>query len=185
MWGCVKKRLLASFLLLFSLAFPSLVDPQESQRTLLLDVILTTYDVSRTETLVYLRVFSNGSAEAHPMREVDFRTLTLKTASIPPSDLVSLSEFLSSSKVQHLGSKYERYWGNIDFGETWQITIAQGGSQKSIVLENFQPFLARTKKKPYPAELEKLGCRIWELRTKVTGEPLERNYVTGCQKLGY
>jgi hypothetical protein len=37
--------------------------------------------------------------------------------------------------------------------------------------EHFNPFL-------------KLGCIIWELRTKVTGEPLERNYVAGCRELG-
>ncbi len=119
------------------------------------------------------------------MREVDFRALALKTASIPPSELATLSQFLGSSNVQHLDAKYERYWGNIDFGQTWQITIAQGSSQKSMILENFQPFLARTKKKPYPAELERLGCLVWKLRTKVTGEPLERNYVAGCRGLGY
>jgi hypothetical protein len=181
----VKKHLLTFLLCSVSLAFPRLANPQESQRTVLLKVILTTYEVSRTETLVYLRVFSNGSAEAHPMREIDFRALALKTASISPNELATLNEFLGSSKVQHLDAKYKRYWGNIDFGQTWQITIVQGGSQKSVVLENFQPFLARTKKKPYPTELEKLGCLVWKLRTKVTGEPLERNYVAGCRELGY
>jgi hypothetical protein len=182
------KRLQVSLLLLLSLAIPKLTDPQESQKNLLLEVILTTYNVSRTETLVYLRVFSDGSAEAHPMREVDFRTLALKKAQISPSDLATLREFLSSPKVQHLDPEYHRYWGNIDFGQTWQITIAQGDSKKSIVLENFEPFFARTKKKPYPVEVEKLGCLIWELRTKATGEPLERNYVGGmggCRELGY
>jgi hypothetical protein len=153
----VKKRLLMSFLFFSSLAFPRLVNPHESQRTLLLEVIRTTYDVSRTETLVYVRVFSDGSAEAHPVREVDFRRLALKTASIPPNELATLSEFLNSSKMQRLDAKYERYWGNIDFGQKWQITIAQGGSQKSMVLENFQPFLARAKKEPYPADLERLA----------------------------
>jgi hypothetical protein len=181
----VKQRTLVAALLLLLLAFPGPADPQQEQRTVLLEVILTTYDVSRTETLVYLRVFSNGSAEAHPMREVDFRTLTLKTTSIAPSEVATLREFLDSPKVQHLDAKYERYWGNIDFGQTWQVTILQAGSQKSIVLENFQPFLARAKKKPYPNELERLGCLVWRLRTKVTGEPLERNYVAGCQELGY
>jgi hypothetical protein len=181
----VKKRLLVSFLLLLSLALPKLVDPQESQQNLLLEVIRTTYDVSRTETLVYLRVFSDGSAEAHPMREVDFRTLALKKAQISPVDLAKLREVLSPSKTQGLDPKYERYWGNIDFGNEWQITIGQGDNKKTIVLGNFQPFLARTKKKPYPTEVEKLGCIIWELRTKVTGEPLERNYVGGCREWGY
>jgi hypothetical protein len=182
------KRLKVSLLLLLSLALPKLTDPQEAQKNLLLEVILTTYDVSRTETLVYLRIFSDGSAEAHPMRDVDFRTLALKRAQISPSELANLRDFLSSPKVQHLDPEYRRFWGNIDFGRTWQITIAQGDSQKSIVLENFEPFFARTRKKPYPAEVEKLGCLIWESRTKVTGEPLEKNYLDGkrgCRALGY
>ena len=120
------------------------------------------------------------------MREVDFRTLALRKAQISPSELGTLREFLRSSKVQHLDPEYNRYWGSVeDFGQTWQITIAGSDGKKSIVLHNFQPFYARAKKKPYPAEVEKLGCVIWELRTKVTGEPLERNYVAGCRELGY
>lgn len=179
------KRLMGSFLLLLSLALPKAIEPQDSQKNLLLEVILTTYDVDRTETLVYLRVFSDGSAEAHPMREVDFRTLALRKTQISSGDLIKLRELLSASKIRALEPKYDRYWGNIDFGNEWQITIGQSDAKKSIVLENFQPFLARSKKKPYPAELEKLGCMIWELRTKVTGERLERNYLAGCRELGY
>ena len=116
---------------------------------------------------------------------MDFRNVALRQAQLSQTEFATLSEFLGSSKVLQLAPKYERYWGNIDFGQSWEITIAQGENKKSILLENFQPFLARTKKKPYPGELEKLGCLIWELRTKVTGEPLERNYVAGCLKLGY
>lgn len=181
----MKKHLQVSFLLLLFLALPRRVDPQESLRSPLLEVILTTYDVTRKETLVYLRVFLDGSAEAHPMREVDFRNLTLKKTQISPSDLVKLSEVLSPSMTQGLESRYDRYWGNRDFGNEWQITIGQGDSKKTIVLRNFQLFLARTKKKPYPTEVEQLGCIVWELREKVTGEPLERNYVPGCRDLGY
>ena len=183
----MKKRLQVAGLLLLSLAIPKLVDSQES-KTSLIEVILTTYDVSRTETLVYLRVFSDGSAEAHPMREVDFRVIGLKKAQISSGDLAALRELLGSPKFQKLDPKYRRYWGNKDFGTTWQITIGQGDSKKSIVLENFEPFLARTKRKPYPVEIEKLGCFVWEVGTKVTGEPLERNYVSGvggCRELGY
>ena len=76
----MKKRALMASLLLFSLALLGSAGPEEVQPTLLLEVILTTYDVGRTEALVYLRVFSNGSAEAHPMRDGDFRTWSLKSA---------------------------------------------------------------------------------------------------------
>jgi len=170
---------------LLGLIVPNPAVPQDSPKTLLLEVITTTYDVSRTETLVYLRLFSDGSAEAHPTRKVDFRNLTLKQAQIPSSEVSKLREFLSPSRTQKWDSKYDRFWGNIDFGDTWDITIGQGKDKKEVTLFNFQPFLAREKKKPYPADIEKLGCIIWELRMEVLGEPLERNYVGGCKKWGY
>jgi len=119
------------------------------------------------------------------MREVDFRTLALKQAQISPNDLAKLREILNPSNTQGLEPKYEQYWGNKDFGSEWRVTIGQGENKKIVILENFQPFLARSKKKPYPEEIEKLGCIVWKLRTEVTGEPLERNYLRGCQDLGY
>ena len=54
------KSLKLSFVLFSSLVLPKVADPQDSQQHLLLEAILTNYDVSRTETLVYLRVFSDG-----------------------------------------------------------------------------------------------------------------------------
>jgi hypothetical protein len=173
------------FVVLLVLSLPRLTAPQTLQHIQVLEVILKTYDVTRMETLVYLRVFSDGSAEAHPMREVDFRTLALKQAQISPNDLAKLREILNPSNTQRLEPKYEQSWGNKDFGSEWRVTIGQGESKKTVILENFQPFLARSKKKPYPEEIEKLGCIVWKLRTEVTGEPLERNYLRGCQDLGY
>jgi len=173
------------FALLLVVTVPNPMASQDSEKTQVLEVIATTYDVSRTETLVYLRVFSDGSAEAHPTRKVDFRNLVLKQAKFPSSEIAKVQEFLDPSRVQKWDSTYERSWGNIDFGEEWQITIGQGREKKEIALVNFQPFLGRERKKPYPPDIEKLGCTIWELRAKVLGEPLERNYVGGCKNWGY
>lgn len=45
---------------------------------ILFEVVQNSWDVERDETLIYLRVYSNGYAEAHPMRKVDFRNIELK-----------------------------------------------------------------------------------------------------------
>jgi len=65
------------------------------------------------------------------------------------------------------------------------ISIGQGQNRKTITLVNFRPFLARRKKQPYPVEIEKLGCVIWELRTSVFKEPPDKDYVRGCHEWGY
>jgi hypothetical protein len=167
------------------LAFSAPVEIQPPSRTLLLEAIATTFDIHRTETLVYLRVYSDGSAEAHPTHEVDFRTLALKQAQIPASEMAKLSELLSSPKIRALNDEYDRSWGAVDFSTKLAITVSQEQNRKTITLVNFQPFLARRKKQPYPVEIEKLGCIICELRTNVFKEPPDKDYVRGCQEWGY
>lgn len=179
------KCICCLFAALLVVRAPSPAGSQDPGKTQLLEAVVTTYDVSRTETLIYLRVFSDGSAEAHPTRKVDFRNLALKQGQIPSSEMAKLREFLNPSRTHEWEGKYERSWGNEDFGDEWEITVGQGKDKKEITLLNFRPFLARKKKKPYPVDIEKLGCTIWELRMKVLDEPLERNYVGGCKDLGY
>jgi hypothetical protein len=173
------------FALLLVITVPNPLVSQDSEKVQLLEVVVTTNDAARTETLIYLRVFSDGSAEAHPTRKVDFRNLVLKQAQIPSPKMVKLQEFLSPVRTQSWDSTYERFWGNKDFGDKWAITIGQGREKKEITLVNFRPFLAREKKKPYPTDIEKLGCTVWELRESVLDEPLERNYIKGCKDWGY
>lgn len=172
-------------LLLARTAIPNSAVSQDFERTQIIQVVLTSYTTSRVETLIYLRVYSDGSAEAHSTRKVDFRNLVLKQSRLSPSELAKLQAILTPSRIQKWDGKYERYWGSKDFGDEWEITVGQGKDKKEITLVNFQPFLARDKKKPYPADIEKLGCIIWELRSAVLDEPLERNYVGGCKDLGY
>jgi len=119
------------------------------------------------------------------MREVDFRKLDLKRKMIPSGELNDLRGILDDKATEDLDSHYERFWGARDFRTEWQITLAEKGNSRSMNLVNFQPFLARRKHENYPRQLEKLGCMIWQLRTEVTGESLERNYLGGCSSLGF
>jgi len=160
------------------------IPPQTPARTALVEVLRNSWDVERDETLVYLRVYSDGFAEAHSMRKIDFRNIQFLSKQLPNDELVSLKKLLSDPATGHLAPEYSRYWGNKDFGYKYDIVISNDPG-KHIELENFQPFLARRRGKPYPKQLEKLGCAIWKLREGVTGEPLEHNWLKGCAELGY
>ena len=179
------NRLCTLLVFLSVLVSSALGHAQQPSKTLLLDVIETTSDIHRTETLVYLRVYSDGSAEAHPTHEVDFRTLALKHAQIPATEMARLRGLFSSSEFSTLHDEYDRNWGAVDFATKLSIAVNQEQNRKTITLVNFQPFLARNRKQPYPAEIEKLGCIIWELRAGVFREPLDKDYVRGCREWGY
>jgi hypothetical protein len=179
------KRPCVVLVLSSSFAFSASVEAQQTSKTLLLDAIETTSDIHRTETLVYARVYSDGSAEAHPTHEVDFRNLALKQAQIPAPEMARLTALLSLAKIWTLSDEYDRHWGAVDSYTKLVVAVSQGQNRKTITLVNFQPFLARRKKQPYPAEIEKLGCIIWELRTNVFKEPPDKDYARGCREWGY
>jgi hypothetical protein len=119
-----SKRLCVLLILLSFLAFSAPVEAQQPSRTLLLDAIATTSDIHRPETLVYLRVYSDGSVEAHPTHEVDFRTLALKQAQIPAPEMARLRELLSSTEIRALNDEYDRNWEAVDFS-TKLVTTSQ------------------------------------------------------------
>jgi hypothetical protein len=157
---------------------------QVAARTVLLEVVRNSWDVERVETLVYLRVYSDGFAEAHPMRKVDFRDIEYKKKNLPGDELGLLKILLNDPATKGLLPQYSSFWGNKDFGYKFDVTISSL-SYKHIELVNFQPFLARNEGKPYPAQLERVGCSIWKLRAEVSGEALEKDWLKGCADLGY
>jgi hypothetical protein len=161
------------------------VSGHEARKDVLLEVVQTTNDIHRSETLVYVRILSDGLGEAHSTQEVDFRKIDLKSKRIGEEELNKLREILNEKATADLDSHYERFWGAKDFRTEWQITLLENGSSRSISLVNFQPFLARRRHEDYPRQLERLGCMIWLLRTEVTGEGLEKNYLEGCGTLGF
>jgi hypothetical protein len=178
-------RYVSAVVVASALAFAQEPAQQSSPKTVLLEVLRTSWGAERTETLVYLRVYSDGFAEAHPMLKVDFRNLEPAKKQLPGKELEALKGLLTDPATKQLRSEYAGYWGNKDFGSKYEITISDSSQEQQIALLNFQPFLARKEGKPYPQQVEKLGCSIWKLRTEVSGEPLEKDWLAGCTKLGY
>jgi hypothetical protein len=188
-----SRSMLGSFLkctgavLLLASAFMFGQEParQSAPRTVLFEVLRTSWDAQRNETLVYLRVYADGFAEAHPMRKVDLRSIEFEKRQLTSNELATLRSLLNDPGTTQLKPEYSGYWGNKDFGFRYDVTIFGPSSDQHISLVNFQPFLALKEGKPYPQQVEKLGCSIWRLRAEVSGEPLEKDWLAGCTGLGF
>jgi hypothetical protein len=140
------------------------------QRKVLLEVIQHTSSITKSERLVYLRVFFDGTAECHPERNVDYSNLTLVGKRIAAHELESLEELLNSTEVEQLDSEYRLVAGAKDYFKVWNITIPRKEGSQQIEVVNFVPRLAVRMKKPYPEGLVRLGCFITDLRSTVSGE---------------
>jgi hypothetical protein len=142
----------------------------EPERKLLLEVIQDTSSITGSVRLVYLRAFSDGTAECHPSRNVDYSNLALTRQRVPPREFERLEKLLTTTEVRQLDSEYPGIGRAIDYFVVWTITIPRQKETQRIVVVNFQPEYAERMKKPYPRALVKLECLIRGLRPVVSGE---------------
>jgi hypothetical protein len=84
----------------------------DSERTPLLEVVRMSWSVERDETLLYLRVYSDGFTEADPMKNVDFRHLALKEKQLASEELGALTSLLADPQTVKLMDEYSSFWGN-------------------------------------------------------------------------
>jgi hypothetical protein len=105
-------------------------------RKIVLEVVRHSWDAQRDETLVYLRVYSDGFAEAHPMNRIDLRDVKFKTKQLSREQLSALTNILVDPATTQLQTEYQRQWGNKDFGYEYEISISNSEERK-VNLLNF------------------------------------------------
>src|SRR5207302_9347407 len=104
------------------LSFAQEPTQQKPATRVLLEVVRNSWDVDRNETLVYLRVYSDGLAEAHSMKNVDFRDIKLERKQLLGNELGALRALLADPATAQLQPEYSRYWGGKDFGFKYDVT---------------------------------------------------------------
>jgi hypothetical protein len=161
-WTCQPSSISKYFFVWACLvSLPSLAqEPKHNSaapRTVLFEVVRNSWDAQRNETLLYLRVYSDGFAEADPMQKIDFRNIRLETKQLSGDEMSALQGVLNNPTITQLRREYDGNWRNKDFGYRLDVTIFASSKEQRIALVNFQPFLARKEGKPYPQDLESSG----------------------------
>ena len=140
---------------------------------MVLEVIATHTTMASEDTYVYLRVFSDGTAEYqsrnHSNSEAKEPLTIMKTLS--QNEFFQITSVVRNPKLAKVGPRYERRYAIVDTSTEWTIKIQRPGQPQIIQVLEFAPGLARIMKHPYPDALVKLGCNIENLRDQVSGEP--------------
>jgi len=125
------------------------------------------------DTYVYLRVFSDSTAECQPRHTApEKNTLNSFKKTLTQDEFERIKSILDEPKVLNLRAKYdtETRWVIVDTWTQWNIKFQSRGQSRTITVLEFSPGLARAMKHPYPDTLVKLGCTIEKLRSDVSGE---------------
>jgi hypothetical protein len=136
------------------------------------EVIATHTTPDSEDTYVYIRVFSNGTAEFQPSTHRAAGTKERPTIkkTLTQDEFVQIKSLVDAPQLAAVGPKFETRYAIIDSWTKWTIEIQRPVKPQIIQILEFSPGLARTMKHPYPDPLVKLGCSLEKLRADISGE---------------
>jgi hypothetical protein len=142
----------------------------ESSPRLILEVINRHFTVGRKIPSMYLRVYSDGTAECHTIRYIGDEVEIVKRKKLMAEEIVRLEALTDAPELLSVKKKYELMHWVVDSWMQWDIKVPHRGNTQKIQVLNFSPGSAREKNEPYPDVLVKLGCSIWKIRNDVYGD---------------
>jgi hypothetical protein len=184
----VSKRAIITFrigtctLFLFVAIFLGLSSAKSgSSPRIILEVINKHFTMGHKIPSVYLRVYSDGTAECHTVRFTGDEAENVKKEKLGPEELGQLGALLETPELLNVKKRYELMYPVLDSWMEWNIRVPHKGGAQKIQVLNFSPGAAREKNLPYPDSLVKLGCSILKARHEVYGD--EPDYLgDGCKK---
>jgi hypothetical protein len=146
------------------------LDVHTSKSPVVLEVINTHFTIGLQYKSVFLRVFSDRTAQCRYLRfGVEGEKDREKTKVLALADYESLQRILNAPELLGVNEKYGLVGWVIDSWMTWGISILHPESVQHISVDNFARGAVLTPDKPYPTPLTRLGCTIWKLRREVYG----------------
>jgi hypothetical protein len=133
---------------------------------------------------IYLRVFSDGSAECHAEKFWD-EADTVKKKVLSHEDFEQLRGLVGQPELLSVKPRYELMESVIDSWMEWTINVPYGRNVQRIEVANFSPVAAKERGEPYPDVLEKLGCSISKARSDVYGDQVAAGKASraGCNAI--
>jgi hypothetical protein len=125
------------------------------------------------DTYVFLRVFSDGTAEYQLSKFSN-----AENNKVPPirkamtqSEFIKIESSVNDPKLTKVGPRYGVNFA-LDTSTEWIIKIRRPRAPQITHILEFAPSLAKTMKGPYPDALLRLGCNVLGLRAQLSGEPV-------------
>jgi hypothetical protein len=146
------------------------LDVYASKSPVVIEVINAHFTVGRQYKSVFLRVYSDRTAECHYMRwgiEGEKEKVSIKK--LAPADYENLRDVLDAPELLGVNEKYGLVGWVIDSWMTWGIDIPRPAAVQHIAVDNFGRGAEQGLEKAYPTALVRLGCTIKKLRREVYG----------------
>jgi hypothetical protein len=143
---------------------------------IILDVVATQYEFGPDWNYQYVRVFSDGRAEAQTFQResvLEKPRLTTVQATLSHERLAAVEHLIDDAEVMHLDSRYPQRVGDIlDVFTVWHIKLQHSRTEQRLDVVEFAPDEAKRRNHPYPTALLKLGCTVAIVRAATISKPV-------------
>ena len=137
---------------------------------LILEVINKHFTVGKKIPSVYLRIFSDGTAECHTEKFTGKEKDLTKTKVLSAEEFEKLKAAINEPELLDVKKRYELMHFVVDSWMEWDIKVQHHSSVQRIRVASFSPSSARKRNQPYPNALVELGCSILKIRDDVYGD---------------
>jgi hypothetical protein len=133
----------------------------------ILEVVNNHFTVGRKIPSIYLRLFSDGSAECHAVRFSGHEQENIKTGYVPPKEFDEIKAALNQTGLRIVDGRYDLPWVVLDSWMEWGLKGSDSQLGQDVTI-SFGPETEHSH--PYPEALRNLGCQILKIREKVYGD---------------
>jgi hypothetical protein len=143
----------------------------ERTREIILEVMNNHFTRGTTIPSLYLRVFSDGTAECHTEKYSGEEKDVAKRKVLGTKEFEKLKAVINEPNFPDIKKRYELNYPVADSWMEWTITVQHPNGTQRIQVLNFSPVSELYKNQAYPDALVKLGCSILKIREEVFHDP--------------
>ena len=140
-------------------------------REIILEVMNKHFTRGTTIPSLYLRVFSDGTAECHTEKFSGEERDVTKRKVLGAKEFEKLKAVINEPNFPDIKKRYELNYPVADSWMEWTITVQHPNGTQRIQVLNFSPVSELYKNQAYPDALVKLGCSILKMREEVFDDP--------------
>jgi hypothetical protein len=146
------------------------LDAYASKSPVMIEVINAHVTVGRHYHSVFLRVYSDRTAECHYRRwGIEGEKEKVRIKKLAPAEFENLRDVLGAPELLRVNQRYGLLGWVVDSWMTWEIDIPRPDAVQRIAVDNFGRGAGQGLEKAYPTALVRLGCTIQKLRREVYG----------------
>jgi hypothetical protein len=142
----------------------------ELSQKVVLEVTNIHFTMGKKIPSIYLRVFSDGTAECHTEKYTEKEKDITKSKILDSKKFEGLKAAINQPEMLVVKKRYELMHFVVDSWMEWDIKLQHASSVQKIQIASFSPSSARERNEPYPDALTALGCSILKIRNEVYGD---------------